>query len=134
MAALQLQGFVDGRQHAVGGVRGPGDIRVGQDGKELRGRAAENTRSVHITNGAGKRRGHRLEGFIGRAAAVGLDEKDAQVPLVPVSPRELVFEHRTDEAIVEESGRPVDDVKRLSLWVVGPDPARWAEDRTVRQR
>jgi hypothetical protein len=25
-------------------------------------------------------------------------------------------------------------VKRLSLWVVGPDPARWAEDRTVRQR
>jgi hypothetical protein len=133
MAALQLQGFVDSGQHAVGGVRGPGDIGVGQDGKELRRRPAENSRRVDVAHGACKRRGHRLEGFVSRTAAVGLDQKDAKVPLVPMSPRELVFEHRPNEAIVEESSRPVDDVQRFGLWVVGPDAARRTEDRTVRQ-
>jgi hypothetical protein len=133
MAALQLQGLVDGGQHAVGGVCGPGDISVRQDGKELWRRAAENSWCVHIAHSAGERCGHRLEGFVGRTTAIGLDQKDAQVALVAVSPRQLVFEHRPDEAIVEESCRPVNDVERLRLWVVGPDPARRAEDCSVRQ-
>lgn len=133
MAALQLQGFVDGGQHSVGGVRGPGDVSVGQDGQELRRRAAENTRRVHVANGAGKRGGHRLKGFVSRTAAVGLDQKNSKVSLVPMSPRKLVFEHGPNETIIEESCRPVDDMERLRLWVVCPDPARRAEHSTVRQ-
>jgi hypothetical protein len=131
--ALQLQGFVDSGQHAVGGVRGPRDIGVGQDGKELRRRAAENSWRVDIAYGARKRRGHRFQGFVSRTAAAGFDQEDAKVSLVPMSPRQLVFEHRPDEAFIEESSRSVHDVERLGLWVVGPDPARRAEDRAVRQ-
>src|SRR5258708_35504180 len=43
--------------------------------------------------------------------------------------RELILEHRSHEAIVEEAGRAVDDVKRLGLWVIDPDSTRGAEDR-----
>jgi len=134
MAALQLQGLVDGGQHAVGGMCGAGDIGVRQDGEQLRRRTAEDSWRVDVAHGACKCRGHGLEGLVSRTAAVGLDKKDAEVPLVPMGPGELVFEHGTDEAIVEESSRPVDDVERLGLWVVGPDSARRAEDRAVRQR
>jgi hypothetical protein len=134
MAALQLEGLVDCGQDTVGGVRGPGDIGVGKDGKELRRRAAENSWRVDVAHGAGQGCGHSLERFVSRTAPVGLNQKDAKVSLIPMSPRELVFEHGADEAIVEEPSRPVDDVEWLGLWVVGPDPARRAEDRTVRQR
>jgi hypothetical protein len=133
MAALQLQSFVDRGQHAVGGVRCPCDVGVGQDGKELRRRAPEDSWGVDIAHGAGKGRCHRLQGLVSGTAAIGFDQKDAKVPLIAVSPRELVFEHGPDEAIVEESSRPVDYVERLRLRVVSPDPARRAEDSAVRQ-
>jgi hypothetical protein len=133
MAALQLQGFVDRGQHSVGGVRGPCYIGVGQDRKELRRRASEDSWRIDIAHGAGEGRCHRLQGLVSGTAGIGFYQKDAEVPLIAMSPRELVFEHRPDEAIVEESGRPVDYVERFGLWVVGPDPARRAEDRTVRQ-
>ena len=61
MAALQLQGLVDRGQHTVGGVRGSGDVCVGKDGKELRRRAAENSRRIDVSHGAGQGRGHRFE-------------------------------------------------------------------------
>jgi hypothetical protein len=133
MAALQLQSFVDRGQHAVGGVRCPCDVGVGQDGKELRRRAPEDSWGVDIAHGAGKGRCHRLQGLVSGTTAIGFDQKDAKVPLIAVSPRELVFEDGPDEAIVEESSRPVDYVERLRLRVVSPDPARRAEDSAVRQ-
>jgi hypothetical protein len=114
-------------------VRGPRDVGVGQDGEELRRRAPKNSRRVHVPHSARQCGGHRLEGFVRWTAAVGLDQENAQVPLVAVSARQLVLEDGTHEAFVEESRRPIDDVERLGLGVVGPHSARRAEDRPMGQ-
>src|SRR5450759_502526 len=45
----------------------------------------------------------------------------------------LVLEHRAHEAIVEESRRAIDDVKRLGLRIVGLDAARRTEHGAVGQ-
>jgi hypothetical protein len=133
MATLQLESFIDSGKDAVGGVGGSRHVGVGQDGQELWRRAAQDPRGVNIAHRASQRSGHRFEGFVRWAAAVGLDQKHTKVSLVAVSPRQLVFEHGPHETIIEEPRRPIHDVERLGLWVVGPDSARWAEDRTVGQ-
>src|ERR1700686_2901094 len=48
-------------------------------------------------------------------------------------PRQLIFEHRSDEAIVEKSSGAIDDVKRLRLGIVGLDAAGRAEHSAVGQ-
>jgi len=71
--------------------------------------------------------------LLGGAGAIGLDQQDAEVSLVAVRPGKLVFEHRTHETIVEESGGAVDDVQRLRLRVIGFDAAGRTEHSTVGQ-
>jgi hypothetical protein len=133
MAALQLKRFIDRRQDSIGGVGRARHISVRQDREELGRRPAEDSWGVDIAHGAGQRSRHRLEGLFRRTAAIGLDQQNAEVSLVSVSPRQLVLEDRPHEALVEESSGPVDYVERLRLRVVHPDAARWAEDRPVGQ-
>jgi hypothetical protein len=47
--------------------------------------------------------------------------------------RELVLEDRPYETIVEKPRRPIDDVQRFGVRVIGSDSTRWAEDSTVGQ-
>jgi hypothetical protein len=118
MTTLDAQRLIDGREDAIGGVRRPGDIRVGEDGKQLGRRAPEDSWRVDIAHGAGESRSHRLECLFGRTDAISLDQEHSEVALVAVGPRELVLEHGPDESIVEETGGAVDDVERFSLRVV----------------
>ena len=133
MAALQLQRFVDGCQHTVRGMGGPCDVSVREDGKELRRGASEDPRGIDIANSAGQRGGHHLQRLFRRTGAVTFDQQHSEVPLIPVGPCQLILENRPHKPIVEEACRPVDDMERLSLWVVRPYPARRAEDRAVGQ-
>lgn len=101
----------------------PCHIGVRQDGEELGRRAAKDSRRVDISHSARQGGGHRLEGLVRWATAVRLDQENPEVSLVAVSARKLVLEDRPHEAIVEESCRPIDDVKGLGLRVVGPHSA-----------
>jgi hypothetical protein len=112
---------------------GAGDVGVGQDGKELRRRASEYSRRVDVPHRARKRGRHRFEGLISSADSVGFDQQHAEVPLVTVSPGQLVLENRAHEAIVEEPGGAVDDMQGLGLWVISLDSACRAEDRAGRK-
>jgi hypothetical protein len=134
VAARRLQGFVDSGKDAIGGVRRTGDVGVGEDRQQLGWRAAEDSRSVNVPNGARQSCSHGLQGFVRCADAIGLDEEDAKVALVSMRARELILEHRSHEAIVEETGRAVDDVKRLGLRVIDPDSTRGTEDRARGKR
>src|SRR4029077_1233674 len=129
MAATWLERLVDGRQHAVRCVRRACDVGVRKDGEELRRRAPKDSWSVDIADGAGERRGHRLQRFVCSADSVGFDEENAKVALVSVRTRELVLEDGAHESIVEEAGRAVDDVKWLGLRVVDLDATGGTEDR-----
>ena len=104
-------------------MRGAGDVRVGEDGEELRRCSSEDAGSVDITHRAGEGGGHRLQRFVRRHRPVRLDEQHSEVALVPVRAGELVFEHGAHEPIVEQSSGAVDDVKGLGLRVVCPDSA-----------
>jgi len=128
---LWLERIVHGDEDSVGGMRGAGHVGVRQDGEQLRWRAPEHAWRVDVAHRAGERRGHRLQRFVGGQCSVHLDEKDAEVALVAVRPRELVLEHGPHESIVEEARRAVDDVQRLGLWIVGPHSAGGTEHRTV---
>lgn len=110
---------------------GAGDVGVGQDRQELRRGAPQDSGRVDVADGSGERRGHRLEGLVDGERAVGFDQQHAEVALVAVSPRELILQDRPHEAIVEESGGPVDDVQRLCLGIVRTHAARRAEDGAV---
>jgi hypothetical protein len=123
VTAGRLEGLVDGGEDPVGGMGRACDVRVGQYGQELRRGAAEDSRRVDVAHCARERGRHRLQRLIGGANSVGLDEQDAEVALIPVGASELVLEHGAHEAIVEETGGAVDDVKRLGLWVVDLDAA-----------
>jgi hypothetical protein len=133
VAALQLQSFVDRGQHAVGGVCGPGDIRVGQDGEQLWWRAAQDSGRVDVAYCAGQSCGHGLERFLRWTRPIGLDQENAEVSLVAVGPSQLVFENGPNETIVEESRRPINDMERLRLGVVDLDSTPRAENRPVWQ-
>ena len=123
MATLDAERFVDGGQDAIGSVRGSGDVRVGQDCEQLGRRATQDPRRVDVAHRTRKGRRHRLQGFLGWTGAIGLDQKHAEVALVPVSARQLVLEHGPYEAIVEQAGGAIDDVERFGLWVIGLDAA-----------
>jgi hypothetical protein len=133
VTTLKFQRLVDCGQDAVGCMRGPSDIRVGQDGKKLWRRAAQDSWRVHISYCARERCGHRLQGVLRLTAGVGLDKKHAEISLIPVGARELVLEHGPYKAIVEEAGRPIDDVQGLSLGIISPHATRRAEDCAVGQ-
>ena len=115
-------------------MRGARYVRVRQDGEELGRGAPEHPGRVHVTHRAGERRGHRLERVVGWKRAVDLDEEHAEVALIAVRARELVFEDGAHEAIVEQACGAVDDVQRLGLWVVRSDSARGAKHGFVRER
>jgi hypothetical protein len=134
MTTLDAERLVDGGKDAIGCVRRPGDVRVGEDGQQLRRRATKDAWCVNVPHSAREGSRHRLEHLLRRPDTVCLDQQNSEVALVSVGSGELVLEHRPDEAIVEESGGAVHDVERFSLWVVGLDAARRAENRTVRQR
>jgi hypothetical protein len=134
MTTLYAERLVDGGKDAIGGVRRPGHVRVGEDGEQLRRRATEDAWCVNVPHGAREGSRHCLEHLLRLPDTICLDQQNSEVALVSVSSGELVLEHRTDEAIVEQSGGAIDDVKRFSLWVVGLDAARRAENRTMRQR
>jgi len=104
-------------------VRSPGDVRVGEDCQQLWRRPAQHSWCVDIAHGPRESRSHRLECLLGWTDAIGLDQKHSEVALVPVGPGKLIFEHGPYEAIVEESGCAVNDVKGFSLRVVGLDAA-----------
>jgi hypothetical protein len=110
VAALQFHRFVDRGQDPVGGVSGPGDVCVRQDRQELRRGATQHPGGVDIAHRSGERRGHGLESLLRRAGPVGLDQKHAEVSLVAVGPRQLVFEYWPHKTIVEESRCAIDDV------------------------
>src|SRR5207253_7570025 len=110
------------------------DVGVGKDGEELGRGAPEDARRVDVPDCARERGGHRLQGFVGGADSIGFDQQHAEVALVSMSPGELVLEDRAYEAIVEEPGGAVDDVQRLSVWVISFDSACGAEDRAGRKR
>ena len=131
MTATQLQRFIDRRQHPVGGVRGAGNVGVGEDGQELWRSSAQDARRVDIADRAGQSGGHHLQGLFRRTRAVRLDEEDPEVPLITMGPCQLILEDGTHETVVEEARGPVDYVKRFRLWVVGAHAARWAEDSAV---
>jgi hypothetical protein len=123
MTTLQLQRLVDGGQDAIGGMGRSGDVGVGQDGQQLRGRATQDARRIDVTHSACKGRGHRLEGFIGWAGAIGFDQQNAEVALVSMCARQLILEHWPNEAVVEQARGAVDDMEWFSLWVIGLDTA-----------
>jgi hypothetical protein len=50
-----------------------------------------------------------------------------------VSARQLILEHRADEAIVEKSRGAIDDVERLGLGIVSLDAAGRTKHSAVRQ-
>ena len=104
-------------------MRSPGDVRVGEDCQQLWRRPAQHSWCVDIAHGPRESRSHRLECLLGWTDAIGLDQKHSEVALVPVGPGKLIFEHGPYEAIVEESGCAVNDVKGFSLRVVGLDAA-----------
>ncbi len=62
---MQLQRFVDRRQHSVGGVGCTRDVGVGQDGEELWRGSAQDAGRVHIAYGAGQGGGHHLQRLLG---------------------------------------------------------------------
>src|SRR6266851_5433773 len=134
MAARRLQGFVDSGKDAIGGVRRAGDVGVGEYRQQLGRRASEDSRSVDVANRARQGGSHGLQGFVRCPDAIGLDEEDAKVALVSMSACKLILEHRSHEAIVEEAGRAVDDVKGLGLWVIDPDSTRGTRDRARGKR
>ena len=70
MPALQLQGFVHCGKNSIGRVRGSRDVGVGEDGQELRRRAAQDSWGIDVTHGARQRSGHRLERIVGSTAAI----------------------------------------------------------------
>jgi len=133
VASLQLQRFVDCRKDTIGRVGCARNVGVRQDGEELGRRSAQDSRSVDVTHGACQRSGHRLEGFLRRTTAVGLDQENSKISLVAMGASQLVLEDGPHEAVVEESSRPIDYVQRLGLRIVGPDSAGWAEDRPMWQ-
>ncbi len=134
MASGRLQRFVDSGKNAIGGVRRPGDVGVGQYRQQLGRGAAQDSWSVDVAHRARKGCSHCLQGFVCCADAIGFDEEDAKVALVSMRARELVLEHRSNETIVEEAGRAVDDVKGLGLRIIDPDSTRGTEDRARGQR
>ena len=97
-------------------------VGVGQDGQKLRRSPAEDAGCVDVTDCTREGRCHRLQRFLRRTGAVGLDEQNPEVALVAVRARELVFEHRAHESIVEQARRAVDDVQRLRGRIVDLDP------------
>jgi hypothetical protein len=104
-------------------MRGSCDVSVGQDGQQLRGCATKNSGRIDIAHGTGECGCHRLEGFLGRARAVGLDQQHSEVALVSVCARQLVLEYGANKAIVEQPGGAIDDMERFGLWVIGLDAA-----------
>jgi hypothetical protein len=134
MTTLDAERLVDGGEDAIGSVRRPGDVSVGEDGKQLGGRPTQDPWCVHVPHGACEGGRHRLENLFRRPDTIGLDQQNSEVALVAVRSGELVLQHGPDEAIVEEPRRAVDDVERLSLRIVGLDAARRAENRAMRQR
>jgi hypothetical protein len=131
--ALQLERLVDGSKHSVGRVCGPRDIGVGQDGKELWRCPPQHPWCVDITDRACQSGCHCLQGLLRSNRSIGLDQKDAKISLITVSPRKLVLENRPHETIVEEARGPIDYVKRLGLGVIDLYATPRTEHRPVRQ-
>jgi hypothetical protein len=121
MTTLKLQRLIDGGEDAIGRMSCSGDVGVGQDCQQLRGRATQDTGSIDVTHSACEGRRHRLEGFIGRPGTIGFDQQNAEVALVSVRARQLILEHWPNEAIVEQARGSVDDVEWFRLRVIGLD-------------
>jgi hypothetical protein len=134
MTTLDAQRLVDGGKDAICSVRRPGDVGVGEDGEQLGRRPTQDSWCIDIAHGACEGGRHRLKHLLRLPDTICLDQQNSEIALVSVGSGELVLEHRPDEPIVEEPGGTVDDVERFSLWVVGLDAARRAENRTMRQR
>ena len=110
------------------------NVGVGKDREELRRCTTQDAWSVDIAHGARQRGGHRLQHLVGGSHLRTLDEKHAEVALIAVRARELIFQHRSHEPFVEEACGPVDDVQRLSLRIVSSHSARRTEDRAAGKR
>ncbi|OLB84479.1 MAG: hypothetical protein AUI15_34580 [Actinobacteria bacterium 13_2_20CM_2_66_6] len=91
-------------------MRSAGDVGVREDRQQLRGSTADHAGGIDVADGAGEGGGHCLESFVDSTRLGDLDEQDAKVALIAVRTGQLVLEHGSDEALVEEPRGAVDDM------------------------
>jgi hypothetical protein len=126
LPAALTQGRVDGLKHAPRRVGGAGGIGVGQECQDAGWAVGQHAGGVHISERTRHRAGHQAEHLFrrlvveGSYVAGGFQQQDAKRSTVAVRPCQLVFEDGTEEAAVEETRNPIDDVQGLRVRVVGP--------------